>query len=241
MSIESFKDAVTSLNERIKSEYSVYETGPIMDGALDLEEYFKSNLKIMWLMKEGYGDDFSYPDLFMKEFSKFTKDLVFGGPKNTWQPIVYVTYGILNNYMKFETMDNLKILKDEEIIKQTLNKIVFVNIQKSPSVTGSNTDMRNIHNSNNNLLRNKLLWEQINLLNPKIIICGNTFSVIKNDLGNPNQHQFNSKEEFVHHYIIGDRIYVDPNHPEITQARHQMDKGRYIDDIVRTVKKCLEI
>lgn len=234
MSIELFKSETISMEERIKNEYSNNEIGAFIDGALDIEEYFKSNLKIMWLIQEAYGEDsFSYPKFFMNEFSKFTKDLIWGKHKNTWQPIVYVTYAILNNYIEFETMHNLDIIKNPEIIKHTLNKIAFLNIQKSPSITGSSTIMKNLYNSYNKPVRKKLLHDQIELLNPRIVICGNTFPIIKESLGNIQRKSH--KDSYWEYFESKNRIYINAYHPR----QSKITRDKYVNGISLIVKDYL--
>ncbi len=65
--------------------------------------------------------------------------LIFG---KTWQPIVYSSYGILNDFVLW---DDIPTINNEHSIVKALDYIAWVNINKLPSVTETITIIGNIH------------------------------------------------------------------------------------------------
>ena len=164
MFLSTFKKEVQVLNEKI---VKMYNEAPFIDGAFNEEEYYSSKpYRIMWLMKEAYGDPFSYPEFYMDHYEKFYKDLLFGRPKGTWGPVVYVSYSILNNFKPFDQIEPIK--NDPEIIK-ILSKVAWVNLNKRESLTGSSSTKANIQKASDEY--SEILEEQITLLKPNIVIC----------------------------------------------------------------------
>ena len=171
MTLKDFEKKINDLNDEIRDKISDNENEifPIFDGPLSVKEYFNSPIKIMWLMKEAYGDDFDFTDIIEKNYEGFLNDFINGKSRTTWHPVVYTTYGILNN-LEWKIIPDIK--DDSEIVK-CLKNVAWVNIQKLPSSTGTTTNMNNI-----NIAFEKyqtIIKNQIELLNPDIIICGGIY------------------------------------------------------------------
>lgn len=232
MSLLTFKNEIQELNEKI---IDMSHEVPFIDGAFNEDEYYYSNpYRIMWLMKEAYGDPFSYPDFYKNDYDKFCKDLLFGLPRATWGPVVYVSYSILNNFKPFAQIERIK--NNPEIIK-ILSKVAWVNINKKKSDTGSFSTDANIQKASDKY--SEILDQQIALLKPNIVICGNTFKFIEKRLGFPQKHTYDSEESFVPHYIVNNTLYIDPFHPAYPGS-NKIDLGLYVKDIDRTIKKYFE-
>lgn len=228
MNIEDFIKRVDDIQLEIREHYQ----DPFLDGAFHSREYCESPIRILWLMKEPYGQSFSYTDFFTEKYDQFYSDLIKGRPGKTWVPVLYVSYAILNNFLTYDTVKKLKLENDKDAAR-VLGKIAWVNIQKEASTTGSSTYNRNIKKAWSN--DRELIMKQIDILDPHLVICGNTYSIIREDFISTAPEASN---EFVPYYITNNRIFIDPYHPSYSK-RGIIDFGQYVDDIVRTVKYLL--
>lgn len=230
--VKNFQEQIALLNDEIRKAYSDNEEEifPIYDGALNPEEYFMNpSYKILWLMKEPYDGgeregEWSLPDFFIDDYDRFYNDLIKGSSGRTWQPAVYASYGILNN---FTNWDEMSYIRDEPSMVKVLGKIAWVNIQKLPSETGKKTDIKNVHDAYKK--HKVILNKQIELLNPDIIICGNTFSVIREDLGNPVTTKF----DMVEYFFNNGKLFINAYHP----AQFQISRERYVNNIIQCAKE----
>lgn len=237
MNIKKIEKSINELDDLIRNRYTDFENNvhPVIDGALDPSKYFdNSSFRMMWLLKEPYDKKdertgcWSIPDHFMNNYDQFYKDLVRSKFGKTWQPVVYASYGILNGFKSWKEMP---YIWDEPEMVRILGKVAWVNIHKLPSLTGSSTHIGNIIASYRQ--NGEVLKEQIQLLDPDIIICGNTFSVVKEDWGNPKEEKF----DMVEYCTIGKRLIVNAYHP----AQRTITRERYINNIVECVKQWSEI
>lgn len=235
MTTQTFKQQLEQLNHEIKEMYSdnVEEVYPIYDGPMDPEAYLEnSSYKIMWLMKEPYEEgeregDWSLPEFYQEDYPGFLQKIIFGKSGRTWQPVVYASHGILNDFQIWDDMPDIS--KDDTMVN-VLGKIAWVNIQKLPSLTGTNTDFNNIYEA---YTKNKnLLHKQIELLNPDVIICGNTFQVVKDYWGNPELEIFDAVEYF----SSNDKLIINAYHP----AQYTISRERYVNSIIECVKQWSE-
>ncbi|MEO5775742.1 MAG: hypothetical protein ABIQ27_02490 [Flavobacterium sp.] len=227
---ETFQARIKAINIEIENAFvdQENEVGPIYDGALDSAKYFdNTRLKILWLMKEPYDDEregyWSLPELFTTKYDTFFSDLIKGTSGRTWQPVVYISYGILN---EFKNWDEIPFISNDPSIVKSLEKVAWVNIQKLPSETGKSTNMKNIYSAYNN--HKQLIQNQIEILNPDVIICGNTFKVLKDYFGAPKEVTY----DMIEYYEIGKRLVINAYHP----AQLQITRERYVNNIVECVK-----
>ncbi len=235
MEFELFKREMEDLNEEIMHSCcdTMNEVYPISDGPMDIAEYYNTpQLKIVWLMKEPYETGereggWSIPGLYSDNYPRFFTDLINGASGRTWQPVVYATYGILND---FALWDEIPFIRNDPAIVKVLSKVAWVNIQKLPSEIGTSTNIGHIHEAYNK--HKTILKRQINLLDPDLVICGNTFSVIADDLGNPKPIFLNDNLEC---YSLGKRLYINVYHP----AQRRITREKYVNDIVSCVKKVI--
>lgn len=228
--LELFKAENTELNQKIKEAFvdTENEVEAILDGAFDSEKYFyNKGFKILWLMKEPYDDGgngaWSLPELFTKDYNTFFSGLIMGSSGRTWQPVVYVSYGILN---KFQNWDEIPFIKDDPSIVKVLENVAWINIQKLPSITGRSTNMSNIYSSYNK--HKELIQNQVEVLNPDIIICGNTFDVVKEYFGNLQKTIY----DMIEYYVAGKRLIINAYHP----SQRQIKRERYVNNIVKCVE-----
>jgi hypothetical protein len=225
--LKEFLANIQKLNKEVETRFTENTRQPIYDGPLHPEEYFKSRIKIMWLMKEPYdeangeGGGWGF-DLWTTD-EKFRKGLVFGGAKGTWQPAVYTTYGIQNNFMPY---DNMNFIRDDHSMIDCMKSVAWVNIQKLPSKNTVRTVMDDVYSSYN--IHKDILKRQLELLSPDIVICANTLNVIKDDFDLrpwPNPI-FNEA------YTNGRTLFINTYHP----AQRTISRKRYIDGLIDCIK-----
>jgi len=232
------KEQFLENNEKLKQELSALnrkEAGVFIDGAFDPSNYYDSELKLLWILKEPYGDPFDYPDFFIKKFDQFFKDLICGVPKHTWGTIAKISDNIFNDYsLELRSKD---ISTRKSAIQLSLSKIAFININKDSSDTGGRSLTRNVADAK--VYYDEFLFKQIKHLSPDVIICGNTFQFLKDKYANPAVIKNIAGEDYVDHYHIDNILFVDPYHPGYL-AYGKIDDLAYINDIVRTVKHCIK-
>lgn len=230
---ETIKEQLENLEADVKARITdeVNERHPIYDGAISIDDYLKSDKKILWLLKEAYdekdgkGGGWSYSGVFRDNQTKFVQDYVFGQPKPTWEQIVLISNSILNN----ETTTNVDDLKKIKSIPTILEKIAIVNIQKLPSLNGPYTSMSHIKKAFS--LYSDLIISQIDLLNPDVVICGNVYDIIKSTHESTDSKQYGGCA----FYQTKDRIFIDAFHPGQRKNREQ-----YNIDVINAIKDNLK-
>jgi hypothetical protein len=148
-----------------KSNYPNGEE-PVLDGILNEDVYKNQDSKILWVLKEPYGDAEG-------------NDVRFGLMNNpgyltipTFREIIRASHCLLNN-IREEEMSDLNLDKKRDVLK----KIAFMNIKKDLGETISKDPII----ANAYRINKVILKEQINFIKPHIIICGNTLHHLKDD------------------------------------------------------------
>lgn len=198
----------------------------MVDGAIDNEEYFKSKYKIAWFLKESYSD---------KEESEYYRsyfesdDLYEDWFKNvaipTWHPIIYISYSILNG---FKNWQELEYIRENPDMCKVIKNIAIINANKHYSETGTWTDDNNLLNGFKKF--ENILTKQIDLLDPNVLIFGNTFYLFKDFFQINEEHKITelSEDGLLHTYFKNGKIFLDAYHPASRK------KG-YIDSIINSV------
>ncbi len=229
--LELLKRDCIEIGELIEEMYKNYQSNcaPVYDGIVDIDQYLsKSGLKILWILKEphegaksgelvGSGWDYS-------EFFHVVPDYYKTAP-STWQPLIYATYGILNDFTKYEKMDYIRNKKEmAEIIRQ----IAFINVKK---IIGHTT-------SNNSIIEKayfdfkELLHKQIEIYNPDIIIGGGTMPLFYKELGIIQEdEEMHGSLKFV---VKNKKLYISAYHP--AQRKKGMTWNIYVNDIISIVE-----
>lgn len=214
-----------NIKDRTQAIFTDEEIGPIYDGALNFDKYYKSPIKIMWLMKEAYDHDssgYAMQDFFKEGSTSYLDKLVRSSVHPTWQPVVYTSFGILNNVR----WKDMPWIREDDSIAEVLEQIAWVNINKSPSKTFTVTNSANVAAALDLTDAKKLLWDQIELLNPDIIICGNTFEFIQADLIIGKT----VKKENIEYYFANGRHFINAYHP--AQRVKGLTREKYCNEII---------
>ena len=203
----------------------------IRDGIVSVEDYEKSNKKVLWVLKEPYDLEeiekgFSIVENLKNERSKNKKESKTDSLQ-TWHPIAYVSYGITSNINSFKEMGRIPEVKK---INESLLKIGFINIQKFPAQTRSN--QKKIIEAFNKPEINQILNKQIEVFNPDIIIEATNLRLLSSKL---------DKKDFLKtiegHYVGKSRIYINTFHP----AQTKISIEEYVNLILQRVRECLEL
>ncbi|MBC7553382.1 MAG: hypothetical protein H7257_05340 [Taibaiella sp.] len=230
--IGNFKQDLLLLKSEIKTVYtSNNNIEPLYDGPLNPEEYFtcheNGKKKILWLLKEPYGieesgssleDWFSDPEFAQKD--KHTLTL---------KRIAYIFFGILNNKLS----DDIDYLNPDMI--REMKYIAWVNIQKIPKKDDWKTNDAEIIAAYNNANIRTVLKKQIELLQPDIIICGNTFKIVCDDL---------LKSDYIGSFgdtdyrIRNQSIVIDAYHPSYYKGEN--NEKIYINNVLHAVNAGFE-
>lgn len=208
-------------NDFAKLSLSKYGKLPIYDGIVDLEIFKNTYPKVLWILKEVNSPE-DECDWDMREAIKSLKSStgLKRGWGNTFTSIVYVSEGIIKN----KEWDEIPYLYDNPDTIDVLNSIAFINLKKNPGKSRANT----IELYEAYVIYKDLLFKQINLINPDIIIFGGTYLYFKNDIPNDNFKHCGSCNVFK----IDDKIFVDAYHPQYIG----INREKYFTDIITGIK-----
>lgn len=197
-----------------------YDKSPIFDGIIDENEYSKSKIKILWILKEANstGEDDVW-DLREAIGNLKTEFGIKKGWEKTFRKIIYVVNGI----SKGLEWDNIPYASDEPDIIDELKKIAFINIKKVGGVSVANdNEIQEFYDKSKELLLN-----QIETYNPDVIIFGNTFKYFENDLNLNQLNKFGTCEATAKN----NRIYISAYHPGA-----RISEKNYFDDILKAFR-----
>ena len=226
MKVENWNEIVAKLEmeiSNIKDPNGIHT--PIQDGIVSLEDYINSKVKVMWVLKEANSSDDS--DWDQRSAIKFlrTENGIIKGWKRTFEHIIYVTNGIING----KKWDEMPDIEDEYSIIDVLKELAYINVKKIPgggtSKEGEITSFFNNHK--------ELLIEQINSLQPEVIIFGNTMKYFTNEL----KLKTNSYDS-VDYAIYNNKLLIDAYHPNYV-SRGGIKGEKYFNDITKVYKKYL--
>lgn len=219
--------------------YELYSNQSLIyDGILNFKEYLSGKTKILWILKEPYDDfdeagnpiggewHFREALLNKKVIGEFDK-----GSRNTYEPIIYSTFSILNGFPSSKEMD---YIRDRPEMLKSLKNIAYINVKKTAGKTQTLDSA--LYRAYEN--HKDLLIKQIELCNPDIVIFGNTYKYLKNDL-NLRETEF-IKNDSLEYAIKDDRLYISAYHPAQRKASTGYSKWDYIDDIINTSKLFLD-
>ena len=142
----------------------------IRDGIVDIEAWeHQTTPKVCFLLKEAYGDRFDLAEKLKNE-GAFSETWFNGA---IWAQAVYDAFMYpFGNVIPFNGDKLANIKKNAHSIIQCIS---VVNIKKSDGECRSdNADLRNFAISDADELK-----EELQIINPRIIICGNIWDIVK--------------------------------------------------------------
>ena len=168
-----------SINADLKSLYNSWKQPGLQfvsGGVVDEPSYCSSSPKLMMLLKEvndpNSDENWSLVDLIQKQIDDRDNHEFL----DTWRNVGIWSYGVHNGYAPYQ--DIVKYYKQENLASG-LQCIATTNLKKSGGGGISNYDEIKA-----NALKQKDLWtEEIKIMKPDVVICGGTFSIVKEILG----------------------------------------------------------
>jgi hypothetical protein len=232
MNAQELKLAQVSLEKRIYDIAKVNglmtdKVEPITDGVYDAAKYLAANRHIMWVMKEPY-DEIINGEPFGGEWNLardcFAKSDAWSN--RSWQPIIYAMYG-LNHGLLWDDMD---WIRDDKNMANILQEIAYINVSKMPGNSVSSDG----HISKCYMIWKPILFKQISIYNPDVIIFANTFKHFKNDMsfglnkvGSISFDNFNAVDA----YKWEGKLLLDVYHPN----NRTVSKEVYVNSIIEAI------
>jgi hypothetical protein len=218
MTFSTFQSDLENMDNEVKIHYAkmgIKESGYVNDGAINREEYFNSQIKILWILKEPYSGQGNEMLNDLNENRAAGKKT---DSQSTWHPLIYISHGILNGFINYDQMPNIA---EDKSISKILRKISFINVKKNPGKSRSkNNDIAKAYQENK-----ELLSKQIETLKPDIIIGANTMQYFVNDL--------KLTEKFKdYHWIKDGQLYIKTYHP----AQIVITRKEYVDKVIAVAK-----
>lgn len=166
----------------------------IEDGIIDLDKWHSAELKILFLAKEAYGGTYD-----------LRQEIRESAPYKNWYTVRDWTFAITHVLSK----NSIPTFRSEDIEKWEvgnawLRKIAFINVKKSkgkPSTDGD--DLNTYVESDKDLLR-----DQIDHINPDVILCCYTFGAYEKIYGIAKENMEAISEWCLHHEVNGKRRLV---------------------------------
>lgn len=200
--VKSAKDLFSQWSSRENHIGSVFNCDGVVDETV--WEKQSNQPRILFVLKEAW-----HKKPIEEPIYDLTIDLKENGPWGLWHRIAEWTRGIILT-AQGEYAPYCRLSKDEA--NSYLRKIAVINVKKSHGESSSKYDdiMRFAEEDAD------LLYEQIKMINPDIIVCGYTFDFL-NKILERNGEQIIDKTKENHcdnwHYKWKDRIVLDYYHP----------------------------
>jgi len=185
---------------------------PVKDGIVDLAKYKKANFKILWILRE-VNDTGSSGGWDLREFLS-KQVLGYGNWRKTWKMVMYPTWGILNDFSEWRQQSR----NWEDGNRTVFGKVAVINIKKIPG--GSTKNEKRIKNA---FKTNKeLLFKQIDVYEPDIIILGGTKQYFKGE----DWDRLNERKS---------RVVIPSYHPNQRTISHPTYYKQILDKAVEVI------
>ena len=207
---------------------------PITDGIYSAEKYLNSNPKIAWILKEPYDDKDKQGKPCGGGWS-IPRECFDGDDawKNrTWRLMIYSMYGFFNK-LSWEDMD---YIRDNKKMADILKQIAYINISKMPALTNSSQSPIGDYYK----IWKQILFDQIKLYKPDILIFGNTIDYFWEDLFGQQDIQpiWEYKKDDICYLVAykkDDMILLSVYHPQAHFSG--FDSGEYVNSIIKAIKE----
>ena len=222
-SIQEFESSVLAYESKFLPE------GQIIDGPFRPEEYFKSPIKISWMLKEGYtSEQKSWHIRKLYDESDPYNHFFKGKWAQTWHPIIYASYSVQNDFAGWTDMD--KICDDPDMC-HAVKSISLLNANKWGSKTGTFTITENLINGFNDSWPITKL--QIETLRPDVLVFGGTFFLYKEKLALENDKHFLGSKGACNVWKKDGQLFIDAMHP----AQRSIGGRLYFESIISAIKE----
>ncbi len=234
MELKELQDRIDEINKLIGETIISVDLNilPIYDGIIKIEKYLSAKYKILSILKEPY-DDFENGkpcgggwDLGEAIRTKKTfHDFAVG--KTTFEPMLYATWGILNDFCLWKDMPNVY---SNPIMIEAFKSIAYINVKKLP---GDTTIPKNVIENAYQQYK-EILLKQIEYYAPDIIIGGSTLYNFYQDLGISREQLQNNGS--VNYIIKENKLFIEAYHPAQRSGKTGVSQEKYCNDIINSVK-----
>lgn len=210
------------------------------DGIMNNDLFCLEKVKILWILRETDGN-FNPKEWWGRKkylnnnLNPFDSENKKGSKRHTWEYVARITFQILNG---FES-------NDDSELAASLERIAIINLKKTPGEEKINSEYYEYLRDENN---RKIFIEQIQKINPDIIICGNTLNHIKtseiNYRGDINKTKYKLSKLSTDrkgmkknsYYCFSNKVFINPYHPS-----YVMDKKEYVKIVVAAFQNWMKI
>lgn len=212
------------MNEQIMNQpnlemYRTINSKFMADGILFPENFASAKRKILWILKEPYGD---LPEFYGDGIQERVDGKKTDSP-HTWQRIALTSYLILKGKKEISQVPPWAEYG------QSLKQIAIVNVKKHAGKSTINmVEFSKFYRANRTIL-SEIIKGQIKEAKPDVIIGGGTLNLIKDDLGERNELERG-------HFTIDDTLYLNTWHP----AQRKLGLLKYSNQLVSRVGELLE-
>ncbi|GHV76101.1 hypothetical protein AGMMS49942_09220 [Spirochaetia bacterium] len=217
---------------RRKYDKSNDNAAPLYDGVVDAEKYLSAKPKICWILKEPYDSD--YPAYegggwsIVKDYLGQDKDKL--APQlqasQTWRRITYVTYSILNKFLAYSKLSNIK---EKPEMADALREIAAINVSKMPATsTSKDAAIKKKYE-----FWKPVLLRQLKSYDPQILIFGNTFKHFRVDLEIDDAEMKGDPK--LYYVLKNNKLYLNAYHPGV--RGYTISEGDYCQGLIDVVKK----
>ena len=170
INIAQYKSEIDSL---MSSWRKLYDSNShfVTDGVVNPENWFKQDIRPMFLLKEAYSDPGDDPiwNLSTDYLRKCSHN------QSLWRTVSQFTEGLFKtNKDKIFPYNEIDFSDEHQV--EMFNKIAVVNIKKANGERASNLSEINTIATN----QAELLYKEIKMCDPTIIVCGYTFTALAN-------------------------------------------------------------
>jgi len=185
------------------------EIWEVDDGAVDMECYSAQDIKILWILRETNGSDFSF-----KEFLQNPK--VY----NKWKSTVGLVVKTSNSII--EGLDGVKGNKYPKDISMVMKKIAWINVKKTGGEARSNSNQL-LHHAKENA---EIIESQIRELSPDVVILAGTERLVSDRVKNEINDLTKKQTVVVRAYHTNQRTithekYIDHILDKVNQFLHE--------------------
>ncbi len=205
--IQNIQEEYENLLDQEASKYPNF----VKDGIVDYETFNKQPLKILWILKEANNNNDN------GDLRKYIQNpTIYRKWKASYLSILHVSCGLLSNINDF---DSLKL--DMDVFK----KIALININKLGG--GNRTNWREFIPKYQ--LFKDLIIQQMKLINPDVVIFGNVFWLMWNEMKNfhvnDDETEYKMNEIYknkIKTHCNSHRIFIETYHPGQTNLTKKM-------------------
>lgn len=218
-----------------------------LDGITDIDTYLKNELNTLWILKETNRDMLPKENFNQREFNKCGSGWGVGTYTNIMKTnIGIIEYGASGGKVKLYEKDLPKLVIEDgnrdyksyrsEISQEQIfpmDEVAMINVHKG--IGGKNSDNAFIAAQYNRPEVRKIILEQVEYINPELIIVCNKVEKLLCDLAEVESiTSFRDGDDGAKFYKNGKRLIISVGHPLI-MGQKGMTSEKYCNSILDIV------